>query len=55
MLVISGQAPAPTDPDILIRHPTVAKQLTNIRQATYPPPSSTVEWVSTAICLEEKR
>ncbi len=37
MLVISGQAPAPTDPDILIRHLTVAKQLANIRQATYLP------------------
>jgi hypothetical protein len=37
MLVISGQAPAPTDPDIGIKHPTVAKQLANIRQTTYLP------------------
>jgi hypothetical protein len=37
MLVSSGQAPAPTDPDIPIRHPTVAKQLANIRQTTYLP------------------
>lgn len=37
MLMISGQAPAPTDPDILIKHPTVTKQLANIRQATYLP------------------